>query len=171
MSKYLGAKWDVRDWTDDMKISWKNKMLEEGFSCNFFHTKIGYDYYWTEEDYSITFEIEDREFFLSTDEVEMVYDDVFPEELKFEESVKDRKEKESVKGIYIQFTTKDGLFHYTQNGNTIEIHSDIGNYCNVGGEEYFYYTTLFEISTLQKVEFEGRVRDLIYKSKTFMEKV
>lgn len=53
----------------------------------------------------------------------------------------------------IRFLKEDGI---------ISVSGLIGGYRKiVDGEEFFYHTDLLEISEEQKVEFEGRVREII----------
>lgn len=61
----------------------------------------------------------------------------------------------------IQLTTDDGI-RFEKAGEVIQVSGMIGGYRKVGNQdEFFYYTDLIEISEVQKVEFEGRVREII----------
>ena len=58
-------------------------------------------------------------------------------------------------------TTDDGI-RFGKSGDVISVTGLIGGYRKVGVEdEFFYYTDLLDISDEQKVEFEGRVREII----------
>lgn len=62
----------------------------------------------------------------------------------------------------IQFTTDDG-FRFEKVRETISVSGIIGGYRNLGtGEEFYYYSDLLDISEVQKLEFENRVRELIF---------
>ena len=61
----------------------------------------------------------------------------------------------------LELTTDDGI-RITKSGDLTTVTGLIGGYRKVGVEgEFFYYTDLLEISEEQKVEFEGRVRQII----------
>ena len=61
----------------------------------------------------------------------------------------------------IQLTTDDG-FRFKKAGEVISISGTIGGYRKLGeGEEFYYYSDLLDITQLQKMEFENRVRQLI----------
>ena len=61
----------------------------------------------------------------------------------------------------IQLTTKDGIT-FNQVGDVIKAVSPIGSFVGVGDEgKYTYYTTLLDITDLQKITFENRVREII----------
>ncbi|AGG57937.1 hypothetical protein VPBG_00165 [Vibrio phage helene 12B3] len=62
---------------------------------------------------------------------------------------------------HLELTTDDGI-RITKSGSLSTVTGLIGGYRkmgNLGG--FFYYTDLLEISEEQKVEFEGRVREII----------
>lgn len=62
----------------------------------------------------------------------------------------------------IQFLTDDG-FRFEKVGDAISVSGMIGGYRNLGdGEEFYYYTELIDLTEVQKVEFENRVRNLIF---------
>ncbi|CAM0059158.1 hypothetical protein VPHK460_0210 [Vibrio phage K460] len=62
---------------------------------------------------------------------------------------------------YLDLTTADGL-RIIKSGDLTTVIGLIGGYRKVGVEdEFFYYTDLIEISEEQKMEFEGRVREVI----------
>lgn len=62
---------------------------------------------------------------------------------------------------HLELTTDDGI-RITKSGDLTNVTGLIGGYRKVGVEaEFFYYTDLLEISEEQKVEFEGRVRQII----------
>lgn len=62
----------------------------------------------------------------------------------------------------IQFTTDDGI-RFEKVGELISVTGMIGGYRKLGdGEDFYYYTELIEVSEVQKVEFENRVRNLIF---------
>jgi hypothetical protein len=67
----------------------------------------------------------------------------------------------------IAITTKDGL-RFEKVGECITASYQLGGYRKIDdGEEFFYYTDLIEISDEQKLEFEGRVREIIRKVELF----
>jgi len=71
----------------------------------------------------------------------------------------------------IQFTTDDGI-RFEKIGDVISISGMIGGYRNLGdGEEFYYYTELIEVSEVQKVEFEGRVREIIRRVEMLEESI
>lgn len=83
MSKYLGKKWGVREWTPEMKTKWQEKMFEEGFSwCG--HHKVAHlaaSYYWTIMSTDLGhIDDNDVDFFFISSEEQMHYEDVFPKE-------------------------------------------------------------------------------------------
>ncbi|AUR94154.1 hypothetical protein NVP1193O_023 [Vibrio phage 1.193.O._10N.286.52.C6] len=62
---------------------------------------------------------------------------------------------------HLELTTDDGI-HITKSGDLTTVIGLTGGYRKVGDEEgFFYYTDLLDISEEQKVEFEGRVREII----------
>ncbi|AUR93348.1 hypothetical protein NVP1187O_035 [Vibrio phage 1.187.O._10N.286.49.F1] len=62
---------------------------------------------------------------------------------------------------HLDLSTGDGI-RLTRNDELTSLVGLIGGYRKVGVEdEFFYYTDLLEISDEQKVEFEGRVREII----------
>lgn len=61
----------------------------------------------------------------------------------------------------LELTTDDGI-RITKSGDLTNVIGLIGGYRKVGVEgEFFYYTELLEISDEQKVEFEGRIREIL----------
>ncbi|CAM0054591.1 hypothetical protein VPH184E373B_0186 [Vibrio phage 184E37-3b] len=61
----------------------------------------------------------------------------------------------------LEIKTDDGIT-FNKGGVIIAIRGLIGGYRKVGVEDgFFYYTDILEISEEQKVEFEGRVRQII----------
>lgn len=61
----------------------------------------------------------------------------------------------------IQLTTREGI-RFEKVEDIISVSGLIGGYRRIGdGEEFFYYTDLIEITEEQKLEFEGRVREII----------
>ena len=62
---------------------------------------------------------------------------------------------------HLELTTDDGL-RIIKAGTLTTVTGLIGGYRKVGVEdEFFYYTDLLEIFEEQKVEFEGRVREIL----------
>ena len=62
---------------------------------------------------------------------------------------------------HLELKTADGI-RITKSGSLSIVIGLIGGYRKVGVEDaFFYYTDLIEISEEQKMEFEGRVREVI----------
>lgn len=71
----------------------------------------------------------------------------------------------------ICLTLKDGI-RFEKVGDIISVSGLIGGYRRIDdGEEFFYYTDLIEITEAQKLEFEGRVREIIREVALFEGKV
>lgn len=61
----------------------------------------------------------------------------------------------------IQFTTDDG-FRFEKVEDIVSVSGLIGGYRKLDdGEEFYYYSDLIEITEIQKLEFENRVREII----------
>ncbi|CAL9974298.1 hypothetical protein VPHF99_0190 [Vibrio phage F99] len=62
---------------------------------------------------------------------------------------------------HLELTTDEGI-RIIKSGSLSIVIGLIGGYRKVGVEdEFFYYTDLIEIAEEQKMEFEGRVREVI----------
>ena len=78
---FENTKWDVREWTDEMKQNWNNKVIALGFevlwSKRFLENST---YLWLNYDKTVIYiDDGDNDFFLANDAKEMKYEDMFPE--------------------------------------------------------------------------------------------
>ena len=76
---FYNTKWDVREWTEDMKIQWQNKCFELGFSWNGKTEVFGLDanFFWMS---GTNLDANDYKYFLGESSTEKYYEDMFPEQ-------------------------------------------------------------------------------------------
>lgn len=61
----------------------------------------------------------------------------------------------------IVITTNEGI-RFEKVGDIISVTCPVGGYRKLGEkDEYYYYTTLIDVSDEQKLKFENRVREII----------
>lgn len=73
--------------------------------------------------------------------------------------------------MQIKFTTDDYII-YEQTDDFIVVNGEFGGYRRIGDEnDYFFYSDHLDISHEDKLKFESRVKELVFKTNKFMEKV
>ncbi len=78
-SMFENTKWDVREWTDEMKQKWHSKVQELGFVGLYSEQYLPLSkHLWLNK--TGTINGHDVTYFLNSDDKEMKYEDMFPEE-------------------------------------------------------------------------------------------
>lgn len=71
--------------------------------------------------------------------------------------------------MQIKFTTDDMII-YEQCDDFIVINGEIGGYRQIGDEnEFFFYSEHLTLTDDDKLKFENRVKELVYKTNKFIE--
>ena len=142
---YIPPKEDVSILYSQLSEEQKNFLLENLVFC----TSYGHN-----ESYALTFNYQKDEGVWYTDIIEdpciKTFNDIFSDSIEEERTVKN-----------VQLKTYDGM-SFTQIEDVIKVTGLIGSYVMVGDVEKFtYYTTLMDITEVQKIAFEDRVRLII----------
>lgn len=115
------TKWDVRDWTDEMKTKFQERMFDEGycwgrFGCNKTVSFLDAGSYFLREEVLLWMDMNASNYFLEHESTEKTYEDVFPEVRRVEEQAPTTLPTNSE----TQWTDKHYDLHYNLTEEDIE---------------------------------------------------